>query len=68
MTSLAFYTDKADELIPKAKTAERDMGFELLQVATPSRFKTSTGQAKRLPPEATPRAQLSLKDSAIAAN
>ena len=55
-------------LIPKAKTAERDKGFELPQAASPSRFKTLTGRVKRHPPETTPSAQLSLKDSATAAN
>ena len=38
VASFAVYTDKADELIPKSKTAERDMGFERPQAATPSRF------------------------------
>ena len=48
VTSFAVYTGKADELIPKSKTAERDMGLKLPQAATPSRFKTSPNLASRI--------------------
>ena len=53
---------------PKATTAERDMGFGPPLAATLGRFKTPTGRAKRLPPDTTPTAQLSLKDSATGVN